>query len=294
MREFRRNLSTPVALLLLLTLVLAGAMLTGVAMVLLTATGLVSVTERSGLLLITTIQDILVFILPALALAAVLWREPLAGLYLKTPPSWLAVAIVVVMQVASLPLMNSLVDWNSHVHFPEAMERALRAMEDAAAVQIEVLLHVDTLWQMLVGVLVIGFMAALSEEMLFRGAILGRWLDDEVSTHVAVWAVAILFSAIHLQFYGFVPRMVLGAWLGYLLVWTRSLWVPIIAHMLNNSIVVVASWLDTRGVIDVDAIDAFGVVPSGEFPWNAFFSLMAAILIAVLAARKLPRADCVS
>ncbi len=272
-------MSTPVALMLLMFFVMAGMMLAMVVGMFCTAEGWTDATKRNGILWLTVFQDLLMFILPAAVLAIVVWKRPLAGLYMDKAPSWNAVAVVIAMQVVGLPLMNWIVDWNNGVVFPDAVERVLRSMEDVAAVQTRTLLTTDTLWQMLAGVLVIGFLAALSEEMLFRGAILGRWLDDKVNCHVAIWAVAVLFSAIHMQFYGFVPRMLLGAWLGYLLVWTRSLWVPVLAHALNNSIVVVAWWLDGKGFVDGDAIDRIGVPQAGQFPLLATLSLVATLAV---------------
>ena len=54
-----------------------------------------------------------------------------------------------------------------------------------------------------------------------------------------IWTAAILFSAFHLQFYGFFPRMLLGAYFGYLLYWSHSIWLPIFAHFINNAIAVI-------------------------------------------------------
>jgi len=83
-------------------------------------------------------------------------------------------------------------------------------------------------------------MAGLTEELLFRGAILSAIREKIKNPHVAIWIVAFLFSAIHFQFYGFIPRLILGAFLGYLLFWSRSIWIPILVHFLNNTITVAA------------------------------------------------------
>ena len=126
-------------------------------------------------------------------------------------------------------------------------------------------------------------MAGLSEEMLFRGAMLPTMQDSRLGTHAVVWLVAIIFSAIHLQFYGFIPRMLLGVWLGYLLVWTRSLWVPIIAHTLNNSTVVLFSYLTNVGLVAEGTGDNLGIPAQGGFPWLAIISLIASIALVIWA-----------
>ena len=109
--------------------------------------------------------------------------------------------------------------------------------------------------------------------------------DSRLGIHAVVWITAIIFSALHMQFYGFIPRMVLGLWLGYLLVWTRSLWVPIIAHTLNNSTVVLMSYLANIGVVPEDFCDTLGIPAEGAFPWLAVLSLIASIVLAVCAHR---------
>lgn len=281
----RRRLSLAAALLLLAAMVMIGFMLAMVLMTVLMSLGMLDLTSRTHLLWVTVLQDVLAFIVPALALAVILWQRPCAALRLDAAPAWMALLAVVVMQVISLPAMNWLVDWNANLTLPAALEQTLRPMEESAAVQTRLLLHADSVWQMLAGVLVIGFMAALSEELLFRGAVQGTWMDYSGHRHIAVWAVAILFSAIHLQFYGFVPRMLLGVWLGYLLVWTRSLWVPVFAHFLNNSIVVVASYLSPTDDGSSNPIDNIGLPAPGELPWLAILSAVATVAFIVMAAK---------
>ncbi|MBQ9465633.1 MAG: CPBP family intramembrane metalloprotease [Muribaculaceae bacterium] len=285
----KRRLSLPAALLLLAALVFIGFMLASVALMVLQSLGLLNLESRTHLLWLTVGQDVLAFILPAVVLARFLWQRPCAALRLNVPPSWMALAAVVLMQVIALPAMNWIVDWNAHVVLPTALESVLRPMEDAAALQTELLLNVTNVWQMLAGVLVIGLVAALSEELLFRGAVQGTWMDYSGQRHVAVWGVAILFSAIHLQFYGFVPRMLLGVWFGYLLLWTRSLWVPIIAHFLNNTIVVVSSYIAACNGADENIVDTIGLPALGQLPWVAMVSMVASIALVVLASKYFSR-----
>ena len=92
---------------------------------------------------------------------------------------------------------------------------------------------------------------------------------------------AIVFSAIHFQFYGFVPRFVLGLLLGYLAYVSRSLWPSILLHFINNGTTVVAMFLVQRGVIDVD-IDEIGSTNI----YLTILSALATIALLVLAWRK--------
>ena len=237
-----------------------------------------------GLLGMITAQDIFAFITPAIVAMAFFYRKPLQAMCFDKAPGWLALIIVLAVYCISLPGMNWLVKINEEMSLPTWMsgiEQMMRATEDRAAEVTKQLLDIHTVGRLLAVTFVVGFMAGLSEEMLFRGAMLRTMQDSHLNKHAVVWLVAFIFSAIHFQFYGFLPRLVLGAWLGYLLVWTRSLWVPIIAHTLNNSTVVVMSYLANKGIVTEDFGDNLGIPAEGAFPWLAIASIIITIAIAV-------------
>jgi len=103
---------------------------------------------------------------------------------------------------------------------------------------------------MISNLFVVAFMAGLSEEIFFRGFIQRLFIENKLNHHLAIWFTAILFSAIHLQFFGFVPRVLLGAVLGYLYFYSGNLWLSIIAHTVNNGFAVVMAYI--TGSIDAD------------------------------------------
>ena len=248
--------------------------------------------SRLGLLTMLTVQDILAFIVPAVAAMFIFYRRPWHAMCLDRAPSWTALLVVVVFYVVSLPALNWLVSTNEAMTLPSWMsgiEQLMRQLEDSAADTTKQLLDIHTVGEFLPCVFVVGFMAGLSEEMLFRGAMLRTMQDSRLNTHVVIWVVAIIFSAFHFQFFGFFPRMVLGLWMGYLLVWTRSLWVPIIAHTLNNSTVVLFSYLTNKGVVPKGYGDNLGLPADGTFPWLAAVSFIASMGLAVWAHRHFNR-----
>ena len=278
--ERKTNMKLSTRLLVLLCLMGLGLIVASVACI---------AAQRLGLLAMLTVQDILAFIVPAIAAMAIFYRRPLHVMGLDRAPSWQALLLIVVFYVISLPAMNWIVSLNESMSLPASMagiEQMMRQLEDSAAETTKQLLDIQSVPELIACVLVVGFMAGLSEEMLFRGAMLRTMQDSRLGTHAVVWIVAIVFSAIHLQFFGFFPRMLLGVWLGYLLVWTRSLWAPIIAHTLNNSTVVVMSYLSNKGVVAEDFGDHLGLPADGAFPWLAIVSLIASIALAVWAGRK--------
>ncbi|MBR2085104.1 MAG: CPBP family intramembrane metalloprotease [Muribaculaceae bacterium] len=278
--ERRTQLKLGTRLLLLLCIMGFGLMVASVETKLLI---------KQSMLAMLTIQDIFAFILPAVVAMALFYLRPLHVMGLDRMPSLKALAVVVVFYLVSLPAMNWLVDFNGSMVLPSWMsgvEEAMRQAEDMAADATKQILDINTIPQLLFCLFVVGLMAGLSEEMLFRGAMQRTMQDSRLGAHTAIWVTAIVFSAFHMQFFGFLPRMLLGAWLGYLFVWTRSLWVPIIAHTLNNSTVVVMSYLAGKGVVPEGFGDNLGLPADGAFPWMATASLMLSIAIALWAARS--------
>lgn len=279
MIEPRQNTTNAVRVLILLALALAGAAATGIITIVLTAMG-------ANIMWGIVLQDILVFILPAILLAVICYKQPWRFLEVDRAPQWQAIAVVLAIWAVSLPALNWIVDWNENLHLPASMaawEKAMRDTEAALEQMTNQLLATETVGQMLVAFVVVGVMAGLSEELFFRGALMGIMRRGRANIHVVIWTVAIVFSAIHFQFLGFVPRMLLGAWFGYLLVWTRSLWVPIIAHTLNNGMVVVFQWMGNNHLIDSDAMERLGIPTDGSFPLLALASAVATIALIVFA-----------
>lgn len=144
-----------------------------------------------------------------------------------------------------------LTHWNRAIELPESMhviEQWMRTKEDAAMATTQRILSVQTIGKLLMNILIIGVVAAVAEEIIFRGALqqfLHEWTRNG---HVAVWVSAAIFSAVHLQFFGFFPRLVLGALLGYLFLYTRNLWVPIFVHFFNNAMILIVNyvWRDSE------------------------------------------------
>ena len=149
---------------------------------------------------------------------------------------WLLGAALLIL--VSLPVQSALLAWNADVHFPAFLhdfEQWARAKEDQAAALTKFLTEFTSPARLLVGLLVIAVTPAIAEELVFRGVIqrnLVRWFN---SRHVGVWLTAALFSAVHLQFFGFVPRFLLGLVLGYLYEWSGNILVPMAAHFTQNA-----------------------------------------------------------
>ncbi len=209
----------------------------------------------SVLKLIQTVTEIGTFILPAIFLAYTFDRSASGYLFLNRKPEPVTVIAVAVLLIAAVPTINFIAELNSRMVFPSwlaGLERQMKESEEHAALLTEKLLVINTPFQFAFAMLMVAVLPALGEELLFRGILQRIFSEWSGGKHTGVWATAILFSAMHMQFYGFVPRMLLGVMLGYLLVWSGSLWLPIIAHFINNGAAVIASYLYRQNAISVD------------------------------------------
>ncbi|MFC3416010.1 CPBP family intramembrane glutamic endopeptidase [Algoriphagus hitonicola] len=148
-----------------------------------------------------------------------------------------------------------LVYWNSELSLPEFMsgvETWMKEMEDQLMEMTKFLTDFQTVPELLMGVVVIGVLAGIGEEMFFRGLLQPKMHRYTGSVHWGIWLTAIIFSAIHVQFYGFIPRVFLGALFGYLYVYSGSLIYPILAHIFNNSFTVILVYAANQGMVDFD------------------------------------------
>lgn len=182
------------------------------------------------------------FLFPALAVAWLCSHDPADYLCIKRNTDNRILPLVLVSMVLMSPTTTLTALLNKQMVLPSFMapiENWMQTQEALAEQLTNTLLAGDGLLIVLSNLLVMAVMAGITEEFLFRGAlqrIIGQWTTNH---HIVIWSAAIIFSAFHLQFYGFLPRMLLGAYFGYLLYWSRNIWVPVFAHFVNNAFAVI-------------------------------------------------------
>lgn len=254
----RLSQKAPLAIALLFCLML---LLLVVASMIILAVGDKFTNPVAGLRICTVIQDLLVFIIPAIAVAMLSTRFPASLLAVDKLPDFRMTVLAILALLLSLPAMNLIIEWNQNISLPESLksiEEQMRNMEQSAEASIKLLLGGSNIAGLIVNILIVGVLAGFSEELFFRGALQRLLTSGGIMPHLMIWVTAFIFSAFHLQFFGFVPRMLLGAFFGYLLWWSGSLWLPILLHSLNNSIVVIAEWVNENQV-DATDINKIGV-----------------------------------
>ena len=188
-------------------------------------------------------QQVLMMLVPALLCICLFEKEGAGkGLGVNELPDVRFLLLAVLLILVIQPIISFTGYYNANMKLPEFMsgiEAKLQQSELANKLLIERLLMETSLSAFIANLFIIAIMAGIVEEFLFRGA-LQRIINRLVPNyHIAVWITAIIFSAIHMQFYGFVPRVILGAVLGYLFVWSGNLWIPIIVHAANNALSVI-------------------------------------------------------
>jgi membrane protease YdiL (CAAX protease family) len=149
--------------------------------------------------------------------------------------------LVLVLVLFALPVENFIGELNQKIHLPEALsqlEEMMRQMEKTAEKTTMAFLKMDGPTDLVLSLFIMAILPAVGEELLFRGVIQKLFSEQFRSPHLAIWVTAAIFSAIHMQFFGFFPRLIMGAALGYLFHWSGSLWYPIIAHFINNAMAV--------------------------------------------------------
>lgn len=154
--------------------------------------------------------------------------------------------IIIMFAITVIPAITAIAEWNNSLTLPErwaTLETILRDMENQAQLLSDRFLHTSSALQFLANLFVMAVIPAICEEMMFRGW-LQRRLSDFTSNHYAVFISAAVFSLIHFQFYGFIPRMIMGLAFGYIYLFTGTLWAPILAHFINNTVVVSVSFAE--------------------------------------------------
>ncbi|MDL2322397.1 CPBP family intramembrane metalloprotease [Bacteroidales bacterium OttesenSCG-928-A17] len=214
------------------------------------------------------------FIFPAIVLGYLFSDNYKDYLKIDAPIRISPVVWVILSMIVVLPFLNFIAYYNQQIHFPEylkPLEERLRLQEETAENITRSMLNMENLWALILNTVVVGLFAAVGEEFIFRGIlqnVFGKFLRNK---HVIIWTVAIIFSLAHFQFFGFVPRVLLGAYFGYLVYFTNNIWIPVIAHFTHNFIIVMSFWVYKEQPEKLDDMDAIGTGPSW---WMALISLI--------------------
>ncbi|MDQ7947252.1 MAG: CPBP family intramembrane glutamic endopeptidase [Pedobacter sp.] len=206
-------------------------------------------------------QSIGMFLLPALALSLT-ERKSASSFYGTRSPKANLMLWVLLFMLCSLPISGLITELNAHMHLPRflrSVEKWMSDKEKEALTITKAILGAQAPMTMLINLLVMAVVPAVAEEFLFRGALQRTLFRFRQNPHFAIWISAFVFSAIHLQFFGFFPRLLLGVAFGYIYFWTGNIWYSIFAHFLNNAYVVVLAFYLSKKNIPLDKADEMDV-----------------------------------
>jgi len=223
--------------------------------------------------------------LPVLFYSFFVSASPGSYLRLDKKPTALSLLVVGLVVYAILPFLNYLADLNQQIVLPDlfsGIEQWMKAKELQATHLTKIFLRTETIFGLSMNLFIVALIPAIGEELLFRGVLLRLTKEMTKSTHLAVIITALLFSAIHLQFYGFFPRFLLGLILGYSFVFSQNLWVPIFLHFVNNASSVIIFYMHYNGYIKI-SMENFGASPN---PVYIIGSLLATIWLMIILYQK--------
>lgn len=210
------------------------------------------------------LSALIIFIIPTIIFVFFTSEKKIGYLQLTSFNPVQAVAAIALVFTA-MPVINWLGELNSHLSLPEflsGLETWMKTKEEKLKELTKIFLEMNSISDLIINIIIVALLAAVGEELLFRGALQNTLTEWFRNTHVAVWVTAILFSALHAQFYGFIPRMLLGVILGYLYIWSGSLWLPMLFHFMNNGMAILFAYLIGKGIVPNEAED----IGTGESP----------------------------
>lgn len=204
-------------------------------------------------------SQLFTFVFPPIAYAFLVKEKTVNALGLKNVKIlWFLIGTAMIFAI--MPLNSILAEWNAGLKLPEslsALEQMIKDMQESASAMIEKFVSVDTIGGLILNLFMIAGLAALGEELLFRSIIQTSLIKICKNAHVGILIASAIFSFIHLEFYGFVPRLILGMLLGYMFYFSSSIWVPMLMHFLNNGTVVLIYFLNNKDITNID-VDTFG------------------------------------
>ena len=207
------------------------------------------------IILLQAIGHLLTFLVPSLLYWRLVERKPIGAFCLQSRDSYRSLIPIFFLTITLMPFTGLVAEWNESMVLPDALsgiEAWMKNSESSLARLTDFLLSFHNTPELIIAIIVIAVIPAIGEEVLFRGILQRKLAEHWANVHVGIWTSAFLFSAIHFQFYGFLPRLFLGAMFGYLYFWTGQLSMAIFAHFINNSVTVLMMWMYRQQIISLD------------------------------------------
>ena len=250
-----KNTNPGTRLLIFMLLLIFGIVFSSVLGVFIAIINGGEILDLKNLQIIQVLNQVVGFLMPPVVYVMLVKEKPFNYLGFTKLPAWSLLGIVAMFTV--IPFLSWVTEWNDGIIFPESMsaiEEQLRGIQEKTEEVIKLFISQGSLFSSL---LIIAALAAISEELLFRSVIQKSLIKLFKNAHVAIIVTALVFSAFHGDFFGFVPRFILGLMLGYMFWLSGSIFPSMLMHFVNNATIVMLYYLNTRGFIDID-VESFG------------------------------------
>ena len=220
-----------------------------------------------------------IFVAPPFVISWLITKNWSRYFMMQKVRNWDLLLLGCIMMITALPVINFLGEINASMQFPDFLkgfEQQLKIAEQNAQLITETFLNVNSFGGLLVNLFIMAVIPAIGEEFLFRGVLQRIFVEWTKNVHWGIIITSIIFSGFHFQFYGFLPRMLLGVLLGYLMVYGKSIWFPVFAHFANNAFAVIMSFI-YRDSMKLENVEQFG-----SYEGTYIFAIIGAVLFSLL------------
>lgn len=209
------------------------------------ATDMFNPAYYNAMMVMQAVSTFFMFFLPVYFFAMICYRKPSRFIGFSTRVNFQQILLIIGILILTFPLSGALAEINKMIPIPKSWEIQFKAMEASRAAQEAILININSFARYIISMILIGLLPGIFEEVYFRGGlqnIFTRWFRNP---WVAIIVTSLLFSAIHISYYGFLVRFALGVILGLLYYYSGSIWLSILFHFLYNGVQVTALYLIT-------------------------------------------------
>ncbi|PID90796.1 MAG: hypothetical protein CSA97_01135 [Bacteroidetes bacterium] len=277
--RYRSHALSPFRQLLVLGIFLLGAISLAVfALILLRAMGLYGSDSPVVNLLIQAFYTLCIFLVPALLWAYVARKQEYRPFSLALPP-WPIGTVALLLPLLAMPAVELLTDINHLIPASDWLT-SLEARVEQSTLK---MLYIESPQRFILNICVVALIPAIAEEFFFRGALQHILVRFIRRPHYAIWLTAIIFALVHMQLLSLLPRILLGAVLGYIYYYSQTLVSSIAYHFANNLLAVVAYFYAAKNGIAPERLQEMSI------HWILGLVSLAAILGAMYLVRKVAR-----
>lgn len=210
------------------------------------STDMLDPANMNALRIIQVVSTAVTFFLPAYITALIINRKPAKFLGFKGRFDYRQLLMVFAIMFCAAMTASALAELNEMIPISQKAAAFFKKMEDNYSAQVEAMTNIRTFSDYIISLIMIALLPALFEETFFRGGMQNLLTRSIKTPWVAILITSIVFSLIHISYYGFLARVCLGVVLGFIYYYSRSLWLSITAHFFNNAIAVTQMYILIR------------------------------------------------